>query len=131
MNTTEQILEELDVLIEDSLRNSNPIGATLCDARSTIANYRTRIAEFWDALDALRSERDEARAENVGWQNKWQVAVEMAALAEYKLTAVTEERDRLTEAIVNHRAKAFPLTGEDFDQELWESLQSLTNQNEP
>jgi hypothetical protein len=47
-----------------------------------------------------------------------------------RLTAMTEQRDRLAEAIITHRAKAFPLTGEDFDQELWQALQSLT-QNDP
>jgi len=41
-------------------------------------------------------QRDEARAENIGWQNKWQVAVEMAALAQNELTAVTEQRDAVT-----------------------------------
>jgi len=46
-----------------------------------------------------------------------------------QLTAVTEQRDRLAEAIMTHRAKAFPLTGKEFDQELWQVLQSL-NQNE-
>jgi hypothetical protein len=40
--------------------------------------------------------------------------------------AVTKQRDALAEAIITHRAKAFPLTGEDFDQELWQALQSLT-----
>ena len=37
-----------------------------------------------------------------------------------------QQRDTLAEAIITHRAKAFPLTGEDFDQELWQALQSLT-----
>lgn len=46
-----------------------------------------------------------------------------AARAEY--IELKEQRDTLAEAIVIHRAKAFPLTGEDFDQELWEALQSL------
>jgi len=59
-------------------------------------------------------------------------AVWNAALADLgnnlrsELTAVTEQRDALAKAIITHRAKAFPLTGEDFDQELWEALQSLT-----
>jgi hypothetical protein len=47
-----------------------------------------------DALDEVTEQRDEARAENIGWQNKWQVAVEMAALAQNELTAITEQRDR-------------------------------------
>jgi len=41
----------------------------------------------------------EAQAENIGWQNKWQVAVEMAARAENQLAAVTAQRDRLAEAV--------------------------------
>jgi hypothetical protein len=41
----------------------------------------------------------EAQAENIGWQNKWQVAVEMAALAQNELATVTAQRDRLAEAM--------------------------------
>jgi len=37
-----------------------------------------------------------------------------------------EQRDKLAKAIITHRAKAFLLTGEDFNQELWQALQSLT-----
>ena len=43
-----------------------------------------------------------------------------------QLHKVTEQRDRLAEAIITHRAKAFPLNGEDYDLELWQALQSLT-----
>ena len=55
------LLENLDEWIDDSLRKSKPIGLTLCAARSTIADQRTRITELWDALETLRRERDEAR----------------------------------------------------------------------
>jgi len=56
----------------------------------------------------------------------------IACVLNRELTAMTEQRDRLAEAIITHRAKAFPLTGEDFDQELWQALQSLTpTQPEP
>jgi hypothetical protein len=41
----------------------------------------------------------EAQAENIGWQNKWQVAVEMAALAQNELATVTAQRDMLAEAL--------------------------------
>jgi uncharacterized coiled-coil DUF342 family protein len=41
----------------------------------------------------------EAQAENIGWQNKWQVAVEMAALAQNELAAVTAQRDEARETI--------------------------------
>jgi hypothetical protein len=35
-----------------------------------------------------------------------------------------QQRDRLVLAIENHKAKAFPLTGEDFDQELWSAIKT-------
>ena len=38
--------------------------------------------------------------------------------------AAIAERDRLITAIENHKAKAFPLTGEDFDQELWSAIKT-------
>ncbi len=62
--------------------------------------------------NTLLNERDASRAEGV----------EM----EEQLKAVTAQRDRLAEAIITHRAKAFPLNGEDYDLELWQALQSLT-----
>ena len=45
----------------------------------------------------------EAQAENIGWQKKWQVAVEMAALAQNELAAVTAQRDEAREQLA--RAK--------------------------
>ena len=63
------LLENLDEWIDDSLRKSKPIGLTLCAARSTIADHRARITELWDALETLRRERDEARAERDAWRN--------------------------------------------------------------
>jgi hypothetical protein len=42
----------------------------------------------------LIAERDEARKEILGWENKWKAAVEMAALAE-------NERDRLRDRLTN------------------------------
>ena len=55
--------------------------------------------------------------------------IDQIGMLQLKDKATTEQRDRLAEAIVTHRAKAFPLTGEDFDQELWEALQSLDQPN--
>jgi hypothetical protein len=52
--------------------------------------------------------------------------VDLLNKQESELKAVTEQRDRLAEAIITHRAKAFPLNGEDYDLELWQALQSLT-----
>jgi len=45
-------------------------------------------------LARAESERDDARREILGWENKWKAAVEMAALAE-------NERDRLREKLTN------------------------------
>jgi RecJ-like exonuclease len=39
-----------------------------------------------------------------------------------QLEIAWEQRDRLAEAIITHRAKAFPLNGEDYDLELWQSI---------
>jgi len=57
----------------------DPVNRTTNDTQSELA-----------AWELLR----EARAENIGWQNKWQVAVEMAALAQNELITVTEQRDK-------------------------------------
>jgi hypothetical protein len=45
----------------------------------------------------------EAQAENIGWQNKWQVAVEMAALAQNELAAVTAQRDEARDEAIRTR----------------------------
>jgi len=84
------------------------------DTPETDSAYIQRPNEgAWDfrvrqekTMEKLELERDEAREE---------------------LATVTAQRDRLAESIITHRAKAFPLTGEDFDQELWQALQSLTS----
>jgi len=51
---------------------------------------------------------------------------EMSEIRNYKLT---EQRDRLVDAIITHRAKAFPLTGEEFDQELWQALAAVKRES--
>ena len=55
------LLESLDAWIEDALKNSKPIGLTLSRARMTITDQYDRICELWDALDTVRSQRDEMR----------------------------------------------------------------------
>lgn len=55
------LLANLDDWIDDCLRNSKPIGLTLCDARKRISDQSDRIAELWDAMEIIRCERDEAR----------------------------------------------------------------------
>ena len=72
-------------------------------------------------------------------KDTWEDAAKLAAVTEQRdglkqavdyasdlLSSVTKQRDRLAEAIITHRAKAFPLNGEDYDLELWQALQSLT-----
>jgi hypothetical protein len=56
----------------------------------------------------LQRERDEAREEIIGWRNKWQVAVEMAALAQNQLATVTAQRDEAREALAELRASLTP-----------------------
>ena len=112
MNTTDKILEELDVLIEVSLKNSNPIGATLCDARRTIADYRARIAEFWDALDALRSERDEAREDLEFRRGLYKFQEEHLEAARRERDEARVERDRLAVALRECRDDSIELLGE-------------------
>jgi hypothetical protein len=63
----------------------------------------------------------EAQAENIGWQNKWQVAVEMAALAQNELATVTAQRDKLAEAL--HKvARSW-----NYAEVAQQALQSLTH----
>ena len=94
-----------------------------------------RTREFMDhgfavaqaELTAVRELRD-MLAEEVG-QLKSRLTQTQGAVTISRNGYVQEleqQRDRLAEAIITHRAKAFPLTGEDFDQELWQALQSLT-----
>ena len=51
------------------------------EALNAIHTYRCEV-EAWEILNKARNERDEARHEIEGWQNKWECAVEMAARAE-------------------------------------------------
>ena len=69
-------------------------------------------------LAAVTEQRDEALSD-------LEFRRDLFVLQEQQLNDVRAERDRLAEAIITHRAKAFPLTGEEFDQELWQALQSL------
>ena len=112
MNTTDNILEELDVLIEDSLRNSNPIGVTLCYARSTIANYRARIAEFWDALETVREQRDEAQEalaaeikHHAETTAKWNGHHMDLTIAQCDLNEALRERDEAREDAAHWKAQ--------------------------
>jgi len=104
------------------------------DTPETDSAYIQRPNEgAWDfrvrqekTMEKLERERDEAR-EKIEFSREWSAAIaDIADDLRSELAAVTEQRDRLAKAIITHRAKAFPLTGEDFDQELWEALQSLT-----
>ena len=55
------LLENLDEWIEDALKNSKQIGLTLSRAHMTITDQYDRICELCDALDTVRSQRDEMR----------------------------------------------------------------------
>ena len=54
---------------------------------------------------ALR-ERDEARNEIIGWRNKWDCAIEMAARAENALDEMTLRWEQTNDALFNERALA-------------------------
>ena len=101
-----------------------------------------------DAHDEAIEQRDEWKAKYIQqnkdlgcemmdpngtiWDHAKKVQSELSAMTEQRdrlwecIAELEDDRDRLAEAIITHRAKAFPLTGEDFDQELWQALQSLT-----
>jgi hypothetical protein len=49
-------MESLDSWIDDALKNTNPIGLTLCRARVTIKEQRARIGEIFDALECQNKE---------------------------------------------------------------------------
>lgn len=93
--------------------------------------------------NALLNERDASRASGIEMEEQLKAvteqrdkfkciaetaidAHEMSEIRNYKLT---EQRDRLADAIITHRAKAFPLTGEEFDQELWQALAAVKGES--
>jgi len=122
---------------------------------------RAYMMELERELTAMTEQRDEWKAKYIQqnkdlgcemmdpngtiWDHAKKVQLELTAMTEQQdglrsgidyaseqLHKVREQRDRLAKAIITHRAKAFLLTGEDFDQELWQALQSLTpTQPEP
>lgn len=86
------LLANLDDWIDDCLRNSKPIGLTLCDARKRISDQSDRIAELWDAMEIIRRERDEAR-------NKMADALQEVDLRTLDFERMKEERDEAREAL--------------------------------
>jgi hypothetical protein len=54
----------------------------------------TKGESIFDLCERLERERDEARDAIVGWEKKWNMAVEMTAIAE-------NERDLLKEDLIN------------------------------
>jgi hypothetical protein len=85
--------EEVAEIAIDILAGNHPVIDWRDAGQSELLRELCQYLEENAPLSAL----DDAREENIGWKNKWQVAVEMAALAENKLTAVTEQRDGLHE----------------------------------
>ena len=70
-----------------------------------------RVGDRWyDRLDIVERERDEARAAIEGWENKWKCAVEMAALAEVERDEAREQNAKLrdiAERAINALAAAW------------------------
>jgi len=52
----DDLMESLDSWIDDALKNTKPIGLTLCRARATIKEQRARIGETFDALECQNKE---------------------------------------------------------------------------
>ena len=59
----------------------------------------------------LARERDEARNEIIGWRNKWDCAIDMAARAENALDEMTLRWERTNDALFAERALADRLAG--------------------
>ena len=59
----------------------------------------------------LVKERDEARNEIIGWRNKWDCAIDMAARAENALDEMTLRWERTNDALFAERALADRLAG--------------------
>ena len=70
-----------------------------------------RVGDRWyDRLDIVERERDEAWAAIEGWENKWKCAVEMAALAEVERDEAREQNAKLrdiAERAINALAAAW------------------------
>lgn len=55
----------------------------LCEAYNDLAERNAKLkAYFIQKSDSAERERDEARNDIIGWENKWKFAVDMAARAE-------------------------------------------------
>ena len=66
----------------------------------------TMFAKHVDIIDQTRNERDEARNEILGWKNKWDCAIDMAARAGNALDEMTLRWERTNDALFNERALA-------------------------
>ena len=115
------------------IQQNKDLGCEMMDPNGTIWDYAKKVQRELTVVTKQRDQLEERLRVELGghpdselWGDAGLIAATMRCVD--ALDKVTEQRDRLAEAIVTHRAKAFPLTGEDFDQELWETLQSL---NEP
>ncbi len=91
------------------------------------------LFEVWEAakdeckreLRAITKERDESKAHAEAWEEEHGEAMKLLGKSELLIGKVLKQRDRLAEAIITHRAKAFPLNGEDYDLELWETITAV------
>jgi len=88
--------------------------------KSRAEAHEENYLQMLKRIDDVIAERDEAVRSCHIWQKGHGVIVA-------ERNAAIAERDRLITAIEIHRAKAFPLTGEDFDQELWGEIETTTN----
>lgn len=103
----EQLERELDeamdtlTTIHRWVDKNHPGGFVDCHSFS---QNLVRVADRWyERLDKMERERDEARNEIVGWKNKWDCAVEMGAQAQADHDKAREEIKELREIIEIHR----------------------------
>ena len=72
-----------------------------------------------------REQRDRLAGEIVGWRNKWECAVEMAAQAEVKRDRLIESMTRIKNIYENPGKWCIPSSSDMYDEAI-ESLESLT-----
>ncbi len=150
VDALDEAIEQRDEWKAKYIQQNLDLGCELMDPNGTIWDHANKLET---ELTAVTEQRDvalsdlEFRRDLYALQTKQltdmtvqrdELAKQIEAnhkgtlMLEQMVYDAREQRDRLAEAIITHRAKAFPLTGEDFDQELWQALQSLTpTQPEP
>jgi chromosome segregation ATPase len=91
------------------------------DSLTYLQNMERVTDNWYDRLDKIERERDEARKEIEGWKNKWDCAVEMAARAENELDDAIKKIWRLEKQIEGSN---------NFANERFEEIQNVRKQRD-